>query len=124
MMNSSDRFSGGGSNFVGLKKQMPHSVNPLLKLAGSRDAKGNVVSVDKSSSILSHQLHINETVEEKRFRLFKWSYYEKVMLPLEYIKEKLLQNTNTIRFLSLFSHFTKVMLVWGDNSSLNQGLHI
>ena len=46
------------------------------------------------------------------------------MLPLEFIKEKLLQHTNTIRFLSLFSDFTKVTLVWGDNRNLNQGLHI
>lgn len=46
------------------------------------------------------------------------------MLPLTFIKEKLLQNTNIIRFFSLFCDFTQVTLVWGDNSNLNQGLHI
>jgi hypothetical protein len=84
----------------------------------------NTFGGGERGEILDQQLHINESVEEKKFRLFKWSYYEKVLLPLELIKEKLLQNTNTIRFLGLFSDFTKVTLVWGDNNSLNQGLHI
>lgn len=46
------------------------------------------------------------------------------MLPLEFIKEKLLQDPMTISFLSLFREIQNITLVWGDNSSLNQGLHI
>ena len=56
--------------------------------------------------LVNQQQHINESLEEKKRRLFKWSYYEKVMLPLTFIKEKLLQNTNIIRFFSLFCDFT------------------
>lgn len=74
--------------------------------------------------MVNQQQHITETLDEKKRRLFKWSFYEKVMLPVTFIKEKLLQNTNIIRFLSLFCDFTQVTLVWGDNSNLNQGLHI
>ena len=40
-------------------------------------------------------------------------------MPLTYIKEKLIQSTNIIRFFSLFCDFTQVTLVWGDNSNLN-----
>jgi len=29
-----------------------------------------------------------------------------------------------VKFLSLFHDFNKVVLVWGDNSNLSQGLHI
>ena len=46
------------------------------------------------------------------------------MLPLEYIKVKLLENVDTIRVLSLFNNFDKILVVWGDNNSFNQGLHV
>lgn len=123
-VNASERFNERQSF---LRQSQPIPVNDGTFDSGSSAPKGGAKFgssaqgpvTEQGSSILSQQLHISETVDEKKFRLFKWAYYERVALPLEQIKEKLLQNTNTIRFLSLFCNFTTIMLAWGDNSSLS-----
>ena len=70
------------------------------------------------------QKHIHESLAEKKRRLFKWNDFEKVMLPLDLVKDQLLQCNNVIKFMSLFERFNMVTLVWGSNKNLNQGLHI
>ena len=72
----------------------------------------------------ARQRHIHESVEEKKRRLFRWNGYEKIMMPLNFVKDKLLECNNVIKFLSLFNEFNRVTLVWGSNKNLNQGLHI
>jgi len=74
--------------------------------------------------ISAMQRHIHESLAEKKRRLFKWNDYEKVMLPLDLVKDQLLQCNNVIKFMSLFNSFSMVTLVWGSNRNLNQGLHI
>ena len=56
--------------------------------------------------------------------MFRWNDYEKIMMPLNFVKDKLLECNNVIKFLSLFNEFNRVTLVWGSNKNLNQGLHI
>ena len=74
--------------------------------------------------ISAMQRHIHESIAEKKRRLFKWNDFEKVMLPIELVKDQLLQCNNVIKFMSLFNSFNMVTLVWGSNKNLNQGLHI
>ena len=47
-------------------------------------------------------------------------------MPLDLIKDQLLQCNNVIKFLSILNKndFNKITLVWGSNVNLNQGLHI
>ena len=72
----------------------------------------------------AQQRHIHETLDEKKKRLFKWNNYERVMIPLDTIKDGLLRNRNVLKYLSLFSEFNKVTLVCGSNVNVNMGLHI
>lgn len=37
--------------------------------------------------ISAQQRHIHESIEEKKRRLFKWNDYEKIMLPMESVKD-------------------------------------
>jgi hypothetical protein len=114
------------SSIMVIKKPAGLRAKPMqLGILKAPDSpKKHEKSQEQDSDWCQQQQHIGESLEQKKRRLFKWSYYEKVMLPLGLIKEKLLQNTNVIRFLSLFCDFTQVTLVWGDNQNLNQGLHI
>ena len=78
------------------------------------------------SGFSAMQAHIHESLEEKKRRLFRWNNYEKIQLPLDLIKDQLLQCNNVIKFLSVLNKndFNKITLVWGSNKNLNQGLHI
>ena len=69
--------------------------------------------------ISAMQRHIHESIAEKKRRLFKWNDLEKVMLPIELVKDQLLQCNNVIKFMSLFNSFNMVTLVWGSNKNLN-----
>ena len=40
-------------------------------------------------------------------------------MPLNFVKDQLLQCNNVIKFLSLFNEFNRVTLVWGSNKNLN-----
>jgi len=70
------------------------------------------------------QRHIHESLEAKKRRLFRWNDYEKILLPLDTVKDQLLQCNNVVKFMSLFNSFNVVTLVWGSNRNLNLGLHI
>jgi hypothetical protein len=44
-------------------------------------------AVKEDTDLVHQQQHIHESLEEKKRRLFKWAYYEKIMLDLTKIKE-------------------------------------
>jgi hypothetical protein len=46
-----------------------------------------------------------ETLAQKKARLFKWSNFQNIKIPLDTVKQQLLKNTNFIRFCSLFENF-------------------
>lgn len=46
-----------------------------------------------------------ETLAQKKQRLFKWNHFQNVKISLDVVKQQLLKNTNFIRFVSLFENF-------------------
>lgn len=59
--------------------------------------------------------HQQETLEDKKDRLFKWNNYQNVKLTQEYVKETLIESMNFLRFINLFETFNKTILTWGSN---------
>jgi hypothetical protein len=57
-------------------------------------------------------------------RLFKWNSFQNVKIPINYIKQQLLKNTNFIRFVSFFENFDQVTMAWGCNYWFQQGVYL
>ena len=68
--------------------------------------------------------HLNESLEDKKDRLFKWNLYQNVKLTQDLIKDSLIENLNVLRFLNMFETFNKVLIGWGSNQSLQLGLYL
>jgi hypothetical protein len=60
-------------------------------------------------------MNIDETLVQKKKRLFKWNNFQNIKIPLDDVKKQLLKNTNFIRFISLFENFDQVTMGWGCN---------
>lgn len=105
-------------NFLGYKKQTP-ALGPKTLFISGVGTTGN-----EPSGLSALQQHVHETLDEKKRRLFKWNSYERVMIPLEQIKDCLIRNKVVLKYLSLFSEFNKVTLVMGSNKHMSLGLHI
>lgn len=56
-------------------------------ISGEDDSKKQMY---EPMGISAMQRHIHESLTEKKRRLFKWNDYEKVLLPLELVKDQLL----------------------------------
>lgn len=68
--------------------------------------------------------HEEETLAQKKQRLFKWNHFQNVKISLDVVKQQLLKNTNFIRFVSLFENFDQVAMSWGSNKWYQQGIYI
>lgn len=110
MWKSSKSSSAGTASVI--NEMSPQGVGGLA--SGSNKKKGPV-----ETDSLSH-----ESMEEKKERVFKWTYYQTVKFTQEAIKETLLQNINVLRFLNLLESFDNSLMVWGSNESLQFGLNL
>lgn len=65
-----------------------------------------------------------ETLVQKKNRLFKWNQFQNVKLDIDFVKQQLLKNPNFIRFISLFENFDQVTMAWGCNYWFQQGVYL
>jgi hypothetical protein len=59
--------------------------------------------------------HDDETLAQKKQRLFKWNHFQNIKLDIDFVKQQLLKNANFVRFVSFFSNFDSVTMAWGCN---------
>lgn len=65
-----------------------------------------------------------ETIEEKKERLFKWNYYQRIKIPNEYIKKVLIQDVQVLRFIGMFESINQIVMGWGSNKNYQLGINI
>ena len=88
-MNEASNFLGfmqaQKSGPLGSSQSSPSFMNISTEVSSGDEDINNQMYVPKGISAM--QRHIHESVAEKKRRLFKWNDYEKVMLPLDLVKD-------------------------------------
>lgn len=122
----SKQSSSGLGQLMGKKGTVPYP--PEGRSIRRVSAESMESTTDSRSSKLgetSAQPHVQEeTLAQKKARLFKWNNFQNVKISLDIVKQQLMKNTNFIRFVSLFENFDQVTMAWGSNQWYQLGIYI
>ena len=59
-------------------------MGPKALFASSTGSTGEaIMDLNAPNGMSAQQQHVNETLEEKKRRIFRWNAYERIMIPLE-----------------------------------------
>lgn len=132
------RMSGAGGAFGhrGPMRRSSPKEGALGAIAENDGGRLSAMSTGSSGSAMSASSRItghekkpsgnfdDETLAQKKQRLFKWNHFQNVKLDIDFVKQQLLKNANFVRFISFFSNFDSVTMAWGCNHWFQQGIYL
>ncbi len=94
--NANESFAGLGFKKPAIKSSTVNPPTLIKQISHQKQSQGaqvdgvNSLEIFLEGNMTQEQAHIHESLEEKKRRLFKWGYFERVQIPISFIKEKLL----------------------------------